>query len=342
MDIQNHYYGHSAALARYTGEKSVRHIDGLVQHGWTVASPTLVHFSDFAKLPRTARRLVWSHHSRAWDAQRDDFPTTAIGAPWLYLSALAREVSLEPLGKTVAFPVHSTRLVKIDSANSGFAKELARREGPAVVCVHPEDLADPAAVQVWKDHGHEVVSAGDRRDPNFLGRILYLVRAANRVVSNQLSTAVVYAAAEGTPTEIYGPAVAVGSLGTTVSTRTQQVWPEFFESSSVEARTDIALAELGIDDMREPDELRELLGWDKRHVRPWFDYWCGAPLRKAGAVLGIVKRPDGAQDAGSGNSPLAFLKHPFSHLPGPLPRIATHDLLPTPLTDGHQKSGGDA
>lgn len=332
MDIQNHYYGHSAALARYTGEKSVRHINGLVQHGWTVASPTLVHFSDFAKLPRTARRLVWSHRSRAWDAQRDQFPTTAIGAPWLYLSALTREVDVTPLGKTVAFPVHSTRLVKIEDANVGFAEELARREGPAVVCVHPEDLADPAAVQVWKDQGHEVVSAGDRRDPNFLGRILYLARAANRVVSNQLSTAVMYAAAEGAATEIYGPPVAVGSLGTRVSTRTQEVWPEFFNVSAAGQRTSIALAELGVNDMREPDELRELLGWDKRHVRPWCDYWAGAPLRKAGAVLGIVKRPDGAQDAGSDNSPLAFLKHPLSHLPSRLPGLPETERLPAPIT----------
>lgn len=336
MDIQNHYYGHSAALARFVGEPSVRHINGLVQHGWTVASPTLVHFSDFAKLPRTARRLVWSHHSRAWDPRRDEFPTTAIGAPWLYLSTLTRDVTIKPLGKTVAFPVHSTRLVRIDDANAGFAEELARREGPAIVCVHPEDLADPAAVRVWKDQRHDVVSAGDRRDPNFLGRIMYLARAANRVVSNQLSTAVVYAAAEGTPTEIFGPPVAVGSLGTSVSSRTQEVWPEFFDPGAASQREHIARAELGIDNMREPAELRELLGWDKRHVRPFLDYWGGAPLRKAGAVLGIVKRPDGAQDAGSDNSPLAFLKHPFSHLPSPLPQLPGADLLPAPLTAKHQ------
>ncbi|WP_250258311.1 hypothetical protein [Dermabacter sp. Marseille-Q3180] len=338
MDIQNHYYGHSAALARYVGEPTVRHINGLVQHGWTVASPTLVHFSDFATLPRTARRLVWSHHSRAWDPGSDEFPTTAIGSPWLYLSALTQGVPVKPLGKSVAFPVHSTHLVKIEDANAGFAEELARREGPAVVCVHPEDLADPATVGLWREHGHDVVSAGDRRDPNFLGRILYLARAANRVVSNQLSTAVVYAAAEGTPTEIYGPPVAVGSLGTSVSTRTQEVWPEFFDASAAGQRESIALAELGIDNMREAAELRELLGWEKRRVRPWFDYWGGAPLRKAGAVLGIVKRPDGAQDAGSHNSPLAFLKHPLSHLPGPLPRFDQTALLPAPITDERSAS----
>ena len=204
-----------------------------------------------------------------------------------------------------------------------------------MVCVHPEDLADPATVGLWREHGHDVVSAGDRRDPNFLGRILSLARAANRVVSNQLSTAVVYAAAEGTPTEIYGPPVTVGSLGTSVSTRTQEVWPEFFDASAAGQRESIALAELGIDNMREPAELRKLLGWEKRRVRPWFDYWGGAPLRKAGAVLGIVKRPDGAQDAGSHNSPLAFLKHPLSHLPSPLPKLPETDRLPAPLTAKH-------
>jgi hypothetical protein len=55
-------------------------------------------------------------------------------------------------------------------------------------------------------------------------------------------------------------------------------------------------------------------------------------VRKAGAVLGLVKRTEGAQDAGSGVSPLVFLRHPLSHLPGRLPDLPSGDaLLPEPL-----------
>lgn len=332
MDIQNHYYGHSAALAQHAGLRSVRHIHGLLQHGWTVRSPTLVHFSDFARLPRTARRLVWSHAARGWDPATDPFATTPIGAPFLYLSALTADRPITPLGATVAFPVHDTRLVKLEHDDTVLARELAERDGPSVVCLHPEDLDRPEKRRVWIEHGHRVVSAGERRDPQFLGRIVRLVRGARRVVSNQLSTAVVYAAAEGTPTAIYGADVAIGALGTEVSRRTRELWPEFHEKADDETRRALALAELGHHHLLAPHALRAALGWDHRSPGPFLSYWAGAPLRKAGAVLGLVKRPEGAQDAGSGVSPLAFLRHPLSHLPGALPRVPESDaLLPEPL-----------
>ena len=85
MDIQNHYYGHSAALARHAGLDSVRHIDGLLQHGWTVRSPVTVHFADFPRLPRGARRLVWSHASRAQDAGSGASPLVFLRHPLSHL-----------------------------------------------------------------------------------------------------------------------------------------------------------------------------------------------------------------------------------------------------------------
>lgn len=332
MDIQNHYYGHSTALALHAGLRAVRHIDGLLQHGWTVRSPSLVHFSDFARLPGTARRLVWSHAARGWNPAEDPFETTPIGSPFLYLSALTAGRPVAPVGAAVAFPVHDTRLVKLAHDDAVLARELAERDGPAVVCLHPEDLDRPEKRRVWIENGHRVVSAGDRRDPQFLGRILRLVRGARRVVSNQLSTAVMYAAAEGTPIAIYGPDVTIGALGTEVSRRTRELWPEFHEDADLEVRRAIARLELGHEHLLDPQALRDALGWDRRAAGPFLSYWAGAPVRKAGAVLGVVKRPEGSQDAGAGLSPLAFLRHPLSHLPGALPRVPDSDaLLQEPL-----------
>jgi hypothetical protein len=332
MDIQNHYYGHSAALALHAGLHAVRHIDGLVQHGWTVESPSLVHFSDFARLPRTARRLVWSHTSRGWSPDTDPFETTPIGAPFLYLSALMADVPVARLDTTVAFPVHDTRIVKIANDDVALAREIADREGPSVICLHPEDLDRPDKLRAWTRFGHTVVSAGSRRDPLFLGRVLRLVRSARRVVSNQLSTAVVYAAAEGTETAVYGSPVSVGGLRTGVAQRTRELWPEFHDDAGTDVRRAIALEELGRAHLLDPRGLRAVLGWDERSPVPFLSYWAGAPVRKAGAVLGLVKRPDGAQDAGSGASPWVFLRHPMSHLPGRLPRLPRLDPpLPDPL-----------
>ena len=73
MESQNHFYGHSAALAVYAGRSRPRHIHGLVQHGWTAVSPVETHFRDFPRVGLEAdsrrRLLVWSHESRAWDPQ---------------------------------------------------------------------------------------------------------------------------------------------------------------------------------------------------------------------------------------------------------------------------------
>lgn len=332
MDIQNHYYGHSAALAHAAGLGSVRHIDGLVQHGWTVRSPNLVHFADFARMPRSARRLVWSHSSRAWAPADDPFPTTPIGAPFLYLSALTAGAPIARRDATVVFPVHGTRLVEVASDDAALAREIADREGPAVVCLHREDLDRPNKVAAWTQFGHTVVSAGDRRDPLFLGRVLALVRSARRVVSNQLSTAVVYAAAEGTETAIYGAAVEAGTLGTSVAERTRELWPEFHTDTDPDTLRTIALAELGQEHLLDSAGLRTALGWDRRSPGPFLSYWVGAPVRKAGAVLGLVKRPDGTHEASTVVPATAFLRHPLSHLPGTLPRLQSLDQpYPEPL-----------
>jgi len=334
MDIQNHYYGHSAALARYAGLTSIRHIDGLVQHGWTVASPTLVHFADFARLRSSARRFVWSHTSRGWSPREDPFPTTAIGAPYLYLRECLGDhlasSDISPDAQAVAFPVHDTRLVKLSKDEDAFARQLEEAEGPSIVCLHPEDLDDPEKLRAWTCYGHTVVSAGSRRDPEFLGRVLGLIRSARRVVSNLLSTAVVYAAAEGTDTAVYGPEVSVGALGSSVSIRTRELWPEFHETASRDARKQIALAELGSSHLLDPADLREVLGWNRHSTGPFLSYWMGAPVRKAGTVLGLIERPQGALDAGSGTSPWTFLRHPLSHLPGRLPRLPRYDASPPP------------
>lgn len=335
MDIQNHYYGHSAALARHVGLRSIRHINGLVQHGWTVASPSLVQFADFAKLPRTARRLVWSHSARGWNPADDPFDTTPIGAPFLYLSALTGTTagSADRDRPSVVFPVHGTRIVELATQDdAAFSREVAERDGASIICLHPEDLDRADRLRPWTDFGHTVVSAGSRRDPLFLARILGLIRSARRVISNQLSTAVLYAAGEGAETAIYGPDVHIGALGTDIGRRARALWPEFYEPADADQRRSIALAELGHAHLLTADALRTALGWDRHSPVPFMSYWAGAPVRKAGTVVGLLKRPEGARDPASDSSPLAYLRHPLSHLPGRLPPLPdSRQSLPEPL-----------
>ncbi len=61
----------------------------------------------------------------------------------------------------------------------------------------------------------------------------------------------------------------------------------------------------------------------------------GSNLRKAAAVVGVARRSDPGEFDVSHLSPRAFLRHPLSHLPAPLPRRSTRvPALAAPLPVG--------
>jgi hypothetical protein len=341
MDIQNHFYGHSAALALAAGLPRPRHIPGLVQHGWTVASPTLVHAHDFPHVgvdPRW-RMYVWSHSSRAWSPDQDQRQSTALGSPFLYLEREARAAGWQPrgIGPTLWIPFHGTRLLRVHGDHAALAREAFDREGPATVCLHVEDADDPEIVDAWAAPGHELVTAGRRNDPDFLARILAMIGSARRVASNRLSTAVMYAAALGKEVAVYGPPLALSGEEARTVERVRDLWPEFHgDTTDVERTRPVAEDELGRSALLPSAALRDALGWDRRlDVRASGYYWVGSSFRKAAAVLGVARRSDPTVDA-SAVSPRAFLRHPLAHLPAPLPRrVPQVPELAEPLAVNH-------
>ncbi|MGM0722410.1 MAG: hypothetical protein ACQEXM_07240 [Actinomycetota bacterium] len=348
MDIQNHYYGHSAVLAAYAGLSRPRHIAGLLQHGWTAVSPVAAHFADFPKVgtdPRQRRLLVWSHGCRGWSPADEDRTTTPVGAPVLYLEALLRAQGWTPSERLgpVFVPFHGTRLVRVTGAHADLARQVAKVDGPSTVCLHHEDMTDPEITTAWRDAGHTLVTAGRRDDPHFLLRIMQLVGNASRVSSNRLSTAVLYAAAVGTPAAVWGDPLTFGAQSSSAVDELRATWPEFHtvdptdgarpETGAAEAdaaATALARRELGAEHLLDPAALRSVLGWGRTPgVGPGLQYYAASPLAKAAMVLGLTKRSEAstqAMSAGSSN-PLLWLRHPLAALPKPLPRG-----LPTPVT----------
>ncbi|OFI39818.1 hypothetical protein BIU82_01870 [Arthrobacter sp. SW1] len=345
MDIQNHYYGHSAVFALYCGAKRLRHVSGLIQHGWTVSSPVTAQFGDFADWGPKRRRLSWTSTSRGWSPEDPGnfFPDgtpmlDAVGAPYLYLLDAARRTGAVPQRgeKTLVLPLHGTALLKVDGDHAAYARLVREREGAATVCLHIDDLHNDEIMSAWSGAGHEIVSAGDRRDPRFIGRILWMMSAAPRVVSNRLSTAIMYAAASGAEVEVYGPDFKLGHNAAADPGRVMRdFWPEFYEPSTPQSVfREIAEAELGRGDMRSPEELRRLLGWDSTTLVPFLEYWASGPLTKAQTVLGLKKVPEGAHATEAGLSPWHWLRHPLKHLPSPLPKLppmaAVEPVAPQP------------
>lgn len=339
VEAQNHYYGHSGAFARYLGLRRPRHVRGLVQHGWTAASPLETHFRDFPEIgasggPRDRSLFVWSHASRAWDAAAAPRRSVPIGAPWLYLSASVGTPPAPGSG-TVILPVHGIPTQRLHGDHATVAREWARTEGAATVCLYHVEAADERIVAAYEDAGHTCVTLGVRTDAAFLPRLYRLLTGAERVVSNRLSTPVVYAAALGVDVGVHGDVMRLDGEATDPSVRLRAVWPEFFDTSASAAdRQAVARAEVGAGHLREPDELRHLLGWDRAwRGGPWWDHWVAAP---AGRVVTNVRRRGAAAPASPAipttgpaaaaapppppQSTLAWLRGAASYLPHPLGR----------------------
>ena len=338
MDIQNHFYGHTAALAAYAGLSRPRHVAGLIQHGWTTVPPIPVNFGDFPDVEREGRRqlFVWSHGSRAWDPAQAPRRSVALGSPWSYLVSTqqARKKLSAPAGSGVLImPLHSTRIVQVRGDQASLALAYLRTEGPSTVCLHFEDIHKPDIVSSWLDAGHRVVTAGPRHDADFLSRILALVLASERVVSNRLMTPVLYAASLGREVGVYGDPLSISAAEIHGQDEIRALWPELHgQSLDPAVTTGLARAELGFQHLLEPAELRSTLGWARRSAGPALQYWAGAPLRKTINVLGLGRRDPGASEKQVGASPATWLRHPMSHLPRPLPaHAATLDPLPAPI-----------
>jgi hypothetical protein len=340
VDTQNHFYGHSAVLAAWCGIGRPRHIQGLVQHGWTSSSPVTAVFADFPRVggPGSRRRLVvWSHESRAWSPEHAARPTTAVGAPWSYLDRLAARVGraagpAPAEGPTVVLPVHGTRIMRLQGDQRALAQSVREHEGVVTACLHAEDCLDPDLVRAWAAAGHRLVTLGRRTDPAFLLRLYSLLSSAKRVVSNRLSTAILYAASIDRDVAVHLDPMVHGYEPTAVLEHNRATWPELHGPRTDPAAVGpLARAELGADALLDPAALSAVLGWDRRRPGPAVDYWLGAPMTKALAVLGLRARAEGALEKGTEVPVGQWLRHPLAHLPGPLPGPLPAGAWPEPL-----------
>lgn len=350
MESQNHYYGHSGAFARYVGLDRPRHVRGLVQHGWTASSPVQTHFRDFPAIGAPGSRagrslLVWSHASRAWSPATESRSTVPIGAPWLYLCATT-EASRPPAG-TVILPVHGIPTQRLHGDHRATARAWFDTEGPSTVCLYHVEAENPRVVEAYVEAGHHCVTLGLRTDAAFLARLHRLLSGAARVVSNRLSTPVVYAAGLGIDVGIHGQSMRLEGEDLTAQRDLTAVWPELYDASaSLDERRAVALHELGAEYVREPGELLALLGWDRAwRVGPLVDHWLAAPASRVVTTARrrsstTVMTAPGTSDSPEPMSAAAWLRGAISYLPHPLGRVVDPaNVTPFPVprprtTDG--------
>lgn len=325
MESQNHFYGHSAGLAAYLNRARPSHINGLVQHGWTAVSPVGSHFRDFPNLHGDGRRklLVWSHSSRAWSPSDEPHMTTAIGAQFAYLAAAAGPTP-EPRhehDRVVLMPLHGIQTQRVRGDHAGLARMWREKEGPATACLYAADAQDPEIVSAYRSAGHRIVMLGERLDPAFLWRLWTMLGRADRVVSNRLSTPVLYAAHLGADIAIYGDGLRVDGEQTATADEYRRVWPELYgEHLDREAARALCELELGVQHLRPPQELEHVLGWDGSTTVAAVEYWTTSPAQRA--IINLRRRAAPATPVADTHESMRFgawLRAATSYLPGRMP-----------------------
>ncbi|MFW5469386.1 hypothetical protein ACOCJ4_05000 [Knoellia sp. CPCC 206435] len=276
MHHANHFYGHAHIMARYVGLEEPLRIWGYLQHGWNMHDGFAVGTVFAPAYPK----LVWSQACvrRGRAAGLRDY--RVVGSPWLYLLDLeAQDEWLARPGNqpeqrtgTIVYPFHGWEGQQVVGNHAAYIDEIKRTEGdvPITVCLHWNEFDNPKVRREYEDAGVRVITHGQRgylwkdTDVAFLYRQLDEMRRHKRVVSNRMSSAVLYAAAAGIEAGVYGDPMALESdhaiLGGVGKPR--RMWPDMHQVSiPADLARAVADEELGADEILHPEEVIEAFGW---------------------------------------------------------------------------------
>ena len=261
---ENRFYGHVHLLAKYCGLEGSPWINGYLQHGWNATDG----FGNYLGSRRTANKFVWSKRCESIIKENGKKNVFAIGAPWLYLPDVYPQVSVPNRSGVVAYPAHSSTGAKLGDTSLEYANFLNHKYGEVTVVLHRYDFAKTQIKQNYQSMGHHVKTHGNGTpwesgfDPMFLKNQRDLLSNFSTVVSNSMSTPVLYASSLGLKVEIGGP---IDYSVTNPDDKASQAgdgktnW-----NSLIYQRPDLWKEELGIDCKKSPQELREILGWNKK------------------------------------------------------------------------------
>jgi hypothetical protein len=204
-------YGHAAILREYVGAKDDRlHVVGQIQHGWSLGAGVA---------PEPTPLYLWNERSAAAAHTGGVDGAIIIGAPYLYLprAASIQEIGRVPLG-LLALPQHSTSghpLADGYAAWEQYAEWLASVRVEAdleqvTVCLHENEYDDPSVRHVLLRQGLVTACCGGVRGraTSYLDRLRAFIHQHGMATSNAIGTALFYAAYEGAPVFVDGPAFA--------------------------------------------------------------------------------------------------------------------------------------
>jgi hypothetical protein len=261
---ENRFYGHVHLLAKYCGLEGSPWINGYLQHGWNATDG----FGNYLGSKRSANKYVWSKRCENSIKQNGKKNVFSIGAPWLYLSDVYPQATNQNRSGVVAYPAHSSSWSKLGDTSLEYANFLKDKYGSVTVVLHRYDYANTQVKQTYESVGHQVKTHGNGTpwenefDPMFLKNQRDLLSGYSIVVSNIMSTPVLYATSLGLKAEIAGP---VDYSITNADDKASQTGDGLTDWNSMIVQSpDLWKEELGLDCKKSPQELKEILGWGSK------------------------------------------------------------------------------
>lgn len=268
MHHVNHFYGHAGVLGAWCGLADPQpRVPGYLQHGWNIGDGWELHARTAGHDPL----LVWSEQTRrrAWSLGRRN--VFVLGAPWAYLLRMRPQAEPAERTGTVWYPFHGWEKQEVIGDHQRLVDTIREVERePVTVCLHWNEHTDGRVRAVYERAGFAVICHGrrgwDRRDgdPDFLDRQLATLRRHRRVAANRLSTAVLYGISAGCEAAVYGDPMTLAGEDDTMggAERVRRQWAHLHgERVDPDVAQEAAHAELGLDHLACPEEMRELFGW---------------------------------------------------------------------------------
>lgn len=274
MHHANHYYGHAHILAAYVDMPFPPMILGYLQHGWNNHNGFAVGMNVVGQGPL----FVWSDQvvQRGWAMGHRNYHV--IGAAWAYLLRLqaTRTVAAGPAEDregTIFYPFHGWEGQEVVGDHQAMLAKLREVEdGPLTVCLYWNEHKNPEIRRVYEEGGCRVITHGTRgfgyrgTDEEFLFKQYSELIAHKRVVSNRLSSAILYGASVGCEVAVYGDPMVLSTEHAVYGgvERHHRMWPELHqEQVPFGLAQEFAHAELGMDFVRDPAEIIDLFRWTR-------------------------------------------------------------------------------
>jgi hypothetical protein len=204
---ESRFYGHLYLLAQYCGFEGQPWLNGYLQHGWNATDG----FGNYLGGKRLSNKYVWSKRCELEIKNKGKSNVFAIGAPWLYLEDVYPQSTTKTQSGTIAYPSHSSSWSKLGDTSKDYANFLKDKYGSSTVVLHKYDFSQLEIRKNYESLGHSVTTHGIGTpwekgfDPLFLKNQRDLIAQFSKVVSNSMSTAILYATSLGLTPEIGGP-----------------------------------------------------------------------------------------------------------------------------------------